>query len=91
MVGCQISAVHYQLIRVFPVTKDGSHEPGNPPAAWTPLTAIGFHSGGQGVLKVMGKIKLRVLEETAMAGRGTSSHVHKSTGMNTHESHQSRQ
>lgn len=40
MVGCQISAVHYQLIRVFPVTKDGGHEPGNPPAAWTPLTAM---------------------------------------------------
>lgn len=48
----------------------------------------GFHSGGQDVLKVMGKIKQRVLEETVMAGRGTSSHIHKSTGMNIHKSQQ---
>lgn len=38
--GCQISAVHYEIIRVFPVTKDGDHKPGKLPAAWTPLAAI---------------------------------------------------
>lgn len=38
--SCQISAVHYEIIRVFPVTKDGDHKPGKLPAAWTPLAAI---------------------------------------------------
>lgn len=40
--------------------------------------------------KSLAKVKLRALEDTAMAGRGTDSHIHKSTGMKPHKSPQAR-